>query len=54
MCNVCRHYLVIPIEHIPTVKSLQRTEDDHQLGGYRLPSWLLTSYNPVATAFHYV
>ncbi|KAL6903427.1 hypothetical protein ACP4OV_004240 [Aristida adscensionis] len=25
------HYLVIPIEHIPTVKSLQRTEDDHQL-----------------------
>ncbi|KAL6652319.1 hypothetical protein ACP70R_011244 [Stipagrostis hirtigluma subsp. patula] len=26
-----RHYLVIPIEHIPTVKSLQRTEDDHQL-----------------------
>ncbi|GJN26886.1 hypothetical protein PR202_gb14853 [Eleusine coracana subsp. coracana] len=26
-----RHYLVIPIEHIPTVKSLQRTEDDYQL-----------------------
>uniref|UniRef100_A0A8R7PHD6 HIT domain-containing protein n=1 Tax=Triticum urartu TaxID=4572 RepID=A0A8R7PHD6_TRIUA len=26
-----RHYLVIPIEHIPTVKNLQRTNEDHQL-----------------------
>ncbi|GJN02219.1 hypothetical protein PR202_ga19549 [Eleusine coracana subsp. coracana] len=26
-----RHYLIIPIEHISTVKSLQRTEDDYQL-----------------------
>ncbi|XP_048558516.1 bifunctional adenosine 5'-phosphosulfate phosphorylase/adenylylsulfatase HINT4 isoform X1 [Triticum urartu] len=31
LCNVCRHYLVIPIEHIPTVKNLQRTNEDHQL-----------------------
>ncbi|KAF8702833.1 hypothetical protein HU200_032667 [Digitaria exilis] len=29
-----RHYLVIPIEHIPTVNSLQRTTDDHQLVGH--------------------
>ncbi|XP_062226273.1 bifunctional adenosine 5'-phosphosulfate phosphorylase/adenylylsulfatase HINT4 [Phragmites australis] len=26
-----RHYLVIPIEHIPTVNSIHRTKDDHQL-----------------------
>ncbi|KAG2573601.1 hypothetical protein PVAP13_7KG265900 [Panicum virgatum] len=26
-----RHYLVIPIDHIPTVNSLRRTKDDHQL-----------------------
>ncbi|XBI93582.1 hypothetical protein VPH35_030393 [Triticum aestivum] len=29
-----RHYLVIPIEHIPTVKNLQRTNEDHQLGSH--------------------
>uniref|UniRef100_A0A0E0PC18 HIT domain-containing protein n=1 Tax=Oryza rufipogon TaxID=4529 RepID=A0A0E0PC18_ORYRU len=28
-----RHYLVIPIEHIPTVNNLQRTTEDHQLVG---------------------
>uniref|UniRef100_A0A804RJX1 HIT domain-containing protein n=1 Tax=Zea mays TaxID=4577 RepID=A0A804RJX1_MAIZE len=26
-----RHYLVIPIDHIPTVNSLRKTKDDHQL-----------------------
>ncbi|CAD6262918.1 unnamed protein product [Miscanthus lutarioriparius] len=26
-----RHYLVIPIDHIPTVNSLHKTKDDHQL-----------------------
>jgi len=26
-----RHFLVIPIDHIPTVNSLRRTKDDHQL-----------------------
>ncbi|XP_020400683.1 aprataxin isoform X1 [Zea mays] len=25
------HYLVIPIDHIPTVNSLRKTKDDHQL-----------------------
>ncbi|RLM64515.1 hypothetical protein C2845_PM16G15040 [Panicum miliaceum] len=26
-----RHFLVIPIDHIPTINSLRRTKDDHQL-----------------------
>jgi hypothetical protein len=34
LCNVCRHYLVIPIEHIPTVNDLRITNEDHQLGGF--------------------
>ncbi|KAJ1272028.1 hypothetical protein BS78_06G171700 [Paspalum vaginatum] len=29
--SALRHYLVIPIEHIPTVNSLQKTIEDHQL-----------------------
>lgn len=28
----CRHYLVIPIEHIPTVKDLRRRAEDFSLG----------------------
>nr|CAH67111.1 H0502G05.2 [Oryza sativa]CAH67469.1 OSIGBa0159I10.14 [Oryza sativa] len=31
-----RHYLVIPIEHIPTVNNLQRTTEDHQLVSHML------------------
>ncbi|BAU00451.1 hypothetical protein VIGAN_10204900 [Vigna angularis var. angularis] len=27
-----RHYLVVPVAHIPTVKDLQRKPDDHSLG----------------------
>ncbi|WVZ12965.1 hypothetical protein V8G54_017495 [Vigna mungo] len=27
-----RHYLVVPVTHIPTVKDLQRKPDDHSLG----------------------
>lgn len=27
-----RHYLVIPVEHIPTVKHLQRKTEDYHLG----------------------
>jgi len=27
-----RHYLVVPVAHIPTVKDLQRKADDHSLG----------------------
>uniref|UniRef100_A0A0D3FYD2 HIT domain-containing protein n=1 Tax=Oryza barthii TaxID=65489 RepID=A0A0D3FYD2_9ORYZ len=31
-----QHYLVIPIEHIPTVNNLQRTTEDHQLVSHML------------------
>uniref|UniRef100_A0A0D9W7L3 HIT domain-containing protein n=1 Tax=Leersia perrieri TaxID=77586 RepID=A0A0D9W7L3_9ORYZ len=33
---VFRHYLVIPIEHIPTFHNLQRTTEDHQLVSHML------------------
>ncbi|KAI4327118.1 hypothetical protein L6164_019618 [Bauhinia variegata] len=29
--SAIRHYLVIPVEHIPTVKDLQRKEEDYTL-----------------------
>lgn len=29
---LCRHYLVIPKEHIPTVRNLQRRAEDYSLG----------------------
>lgn len=28
----CRHYLVIPLDHIPTVNDLQRRPEDYSLG----------------------
>lgn len=28
----CRHFLVIPKEHIPTVRNLQRRAEDYSLG----------------------
>ncbi|KAK8471902.1 hypothetical protein PHAVU_002G062701 [Phaseolus vulgaris] len=31
-----RHYLVIPVAHIPTVKDLQRRTDDHSLVNHML------------------
>ncbi|XP_021901864.1 bifunctional adenosine 5'-phosphosulfate phosphorylase/adenylylsulfatase HINT4 isoform X4 [Carica papaya] len=31
-----RHYLVIPKEHIPTVKNLQRKDEDHSLVSHML------------------
>lgn len=29
-----RHYLVIPVEHIPTVRDLQRRDEDYSLGWF--------------------
>ncbi|XP_028093161.1 bifunctional adenosine 5'-phosphosulfate phosphorylase/adenylylsulfatase HINT4-like isoform X2 [Camellia sinensis] len=31
-----RHYLVVPVEHIPTVKDLQRRTEDHSLVSHML------------------
>ncbi|KAJ4712754.1 Histidine triad nucleotide-binding 3 [Melia azedarach] len=31
-----RHYLVIPVDHIPTVRDLQRKEDDYSLVSHML------------------
>ncbi|KAJ0047543.1 hypothetical protein Pint_15877 [Pistacia integerrima] len=35
-----RHYLVIPVEHIPTVKDLQRRHEDYSLGKENLSHML--------------
>ncbi|KAK9275237.1 hypothetical protein L1049_022499 [Liquidambar formosana] len=34
--SALRHYLVIPVEHISTVKDLQRTNEDHSLVSHML------------------
>ena len=34
----CRHYLVIPVNHIKTVKSLRPGEADYSLGYDQFPS----------------
>ncbi|GKU95552.1 hypothetical protein SLEP1_g8897 [Rubroshorea leprosula] len=34
--SVIRHYLVIPVDHIPTVKELQSRDEDYSLVSHML------------------
>lgn len=41
MTILCRHYLVIPVDHIPTVKDLQRRPEDYSLGNLNIDNFRL-------------
>lgn len=51
----CRHYLVIPIQHIPTVKNLQRGDEHFSLGNVNVTWNLIDASSSISILdFNYV